>query len=45
MTGNGFYIPPIKMVLTGEWFIIVLPTFLDISVRDLCVFRSRLWIL
>ena len=26
MTGNGFYIPPIKMVMTGGWFIIVLPT-------------------
>ena len=23
--GNGLYIPPIKMLLTGEWFI-VLPT-------------------
>jgi hypothetical protein len=26
MTGNGKIIPPIKMVKTGEWFIIVLPT-------------------
>ena len=29
MTGNGSYhttIPPIKMVMTGTWFIIVLPT-------------------
>ena len=26
MTGNGKFIPPIKMVMTGGWFIIVLPT-------------------
>ena len=27
MTGNGKHtVPPIKMVMTGEWFIIVLPT-------------------
>jgi len=29
MTGNGLFIPPIKMVMTGGWFIIVvvvLPT-------------------
>ena len=26
MTGNGLYIPPIKMVMAGEWFIAVLPT-------------------
>jgi hypothetical protein len=26
MTGNGKFIPPIKMVMTGGLFIIVLPT-------------------
>ena len=24
MTGNGSFIPPIKMVMTGGWFVIVL---------------------
>ena len=26
MTGNGKFIPPIKMVMTGGWFMIVLAT-------------------
>ena len=26
MTGNGKFIPPIKMVMTGGWFIVVLTT-------------------
>ena len=31
MTGNGFYIPPIKMVMAGGWFIIVLTTFVIVA--------------
>jgi len=31
MTGNGFDIPPIKMVMTGGWFIVVLTTLVIIA--------------
>ena len=29
MTGNGWFIPPIKMVMTGGWFMIVLTTLIS----------------
>ena len=32
MTGNGLYIPPIKMVMTGGWFIVVF-THIAVAIR------------
>jgi hypothetical protein len=42
MTGNGKFIPPIKMVMTGGWFmIVILPTLVQYLV--ICTYqKSRL---
>ena len=38
MTGNGKFIPPIKMVMTGGWFI-----YLSVAELELLALTSATW--